>query len=422
MKKFMIIFILFIPFIAYSQLGDTLLLENCYKMAVENYPLIRQKALIQATSDLKIRNICTSWYPQINVNGQATYQSAVTEMPQVVPFFDPPTISKDQYKISLDINQALWDGGTTTALKKIETSGKQINEIGVEVELEKIKERINIIYFNIILSLQNKRIVENIQTNLKERLINTEAAVKNGASLSSNADVLKAEIIKTEQQILEIEAIIRSSFAMLKEFINIEVSESSILILPEIKSDFLVYDNQRPELKWYDLQIHSADISKSLTNSKLSPRVYAFGQAGYGRPGLDMLSNDFDYFYIIGAKFTWNISAFYQSGNEKKIADLQKSIISTQRETFEKNLKISSEKDLSDIKKYAGLIDKDQEIIRLRESITKSAAAQMENGVITATQYINELNAEQQARLSLELHKIQWLMSKINYMNSMGKM
>lgn len=422
MKKIFLLFFI-LPFTeALAQQADTISLNNCRQLAIANYPLIKQKDLLSEAAGLRIKNLNTNYFPQVSLNGQATFQSAVTEIPKISPMFDFPSMSQDQYKVTLDVNQTIWDGGTTAAQKKLENSNLLADQMNVDVEMAKIKERVNQIYFNILLAQQNEKVVRNIQEELKSKLKKTETGIKNEVMLQSNADIFKAEIIKTEQQLIELSNAKSASLKMLSEFINRTLSETTELIIPEGPVIEPVYDNKRLEMQLLDLQMNKLDISKSLVNTKVMPRFFAFGQGGYGRPGFNMLSNDFDFFYIVGAKLNWNISGFYQSGREKRVIEIQKNILNTQKETFDKNLKIASQKDAADIAKYKQLISKDDEIINLRQNITKTASTQLENGVITATEYVTELNAEMLARLNLELHKIQLKMAEINYLNSMGKL
>ena len=422
MKKILLAGILLFSVPVFAQKTDTLTLTACQQLAIENYPLIKQKDLLSASADLRIKNLNTSYLPQLSLNGQATYQSAVTQIPQFSPLVSVPSISKDQYKLTVDLNQTIWDGGLTSAQKKLEISSLQADKLNVDVQLASLKDRIDQIFFTILLSQENEKIIKSVQDNLNSQIKKIEKSIKDEVQIQSNADVLKAELIKTDQQLIEIANAKETAVKMLAEFLNKPVSENTVFKIPETEIAAIVYDNKRPEMQLFDYQMNKLDVSKKLTTARIMPRFYAFGQTGYGRPGFNMLSNDFDFFYIFGAKLSWNISGFYQSGREKKIIDIQKNLLDTQKETFDKNLKISSQKDMSDITKYEQLIEKDSEIIKLRENISRSAASQLENGIITATEYVTDFDAEIQAKLNSELHKIQLQMAKLNYLNSMGKL
>ncbi|MEI6124626.1 MAG: TolC family protein [Bacteroidota bacterium] len=422
MKKILVTCLILFSIPVFSQKTDTLTLVLCQQQAIENYPLIKQKDLLSASADLRIKNLNTSYFPQLSLSGQATYQSAVTQIPQFSPLFQVPSMNKDQYKVTLDLNQTIWDGGLTSAQKKLETSELQSDKLSVDVELAKIKTQINLIFFNILLDQQNQKVLSSIQADLQSRLKKMEAGIKDEVVLQSSADVLKAEYIKTEQQMIELKEAKQTAIKMLAEFINKPIAEDAVFKLPETDASIVVYDNKRLEMQLFDFQMNKLDVSKKLSTVKTMPKFYAFGQGGYGRPGFNMLSNNFDFFYIFGAKLSWNITGFYQTGREKQIIDIQKNLLQAQKETFDKNLKISSQKDMDDITKFQQLIENDNEIVRLRENITHSASVQLDNGIITATEYVTELNNEIQARFNMELHKIQLQMAKLNYLNAMGKL
>jgi outer membrane protein TolC len=269
---------------------------------------------------------------------------------------------------------------------------------------------------------QNENLLNNVLSELNSRLKKVEASVKNETALQSNADVIKAEIFNTEQKIIEASENKKSAMKMLELYISKPVSESSVFILPDFTVNPLSFENTRPEMTLYDLQKNKFDASKKLSNSKLIPKLSAFGQAGVGKPGYNMLLNEFKPFYMIGAKLTWNFWNWNQTSNEKKIFDIQKNIVDAQKETFDKNIRIAAQKDISDIQKFQSLIAKDNEIINLRKNIVKSFSSQLENGVITSTEYVTELNNETQAKLNLELHKVQLQMAKVNYLNNLGKL
>lgn len=422
MKRYILFIILSVIAIAgFPQKADTLTLEICRQLAKENYPLCKQKNLLKEISSLKIQNLNSNWFPQLSFGGQATYQSSVTEIPLIAPGFKPPDISRDQYKTYLDLSQTIWDGGLTNARKNYEERSLESEITSIDVDLEKLNERINLIYFSILLAQQNEIIINNVLDEIKNKLSKVESMIKNEVLLKNNADILKAEILKIHQQLIELSSSKKQALAVLKEFININVSEYTFFVIPEAITGDIMFENNRLENKLFELQKLKLNSQKKLIQVNLMPRIYAFGQGGYGRPGLNMLDNDFNLYYLGGIKVNWNISAFYQYGREKKMVDLQKSIIDIQKENFEKNLKISTRKEEEDIRKLREILKQDYEIIALRENISKTASSQLETGVITSTEYLTEKNAETQARLNLELHKILLVMSQVNYLNSMGK-
>ena len=421
MRKYILLFLILFCRFTFSQIPDTLTLDICQKKALENYPLIKQKDLISKTSELKLINIAKVYLPQLNLNGQATYQSEVTELPIVIPHVTIPTLDKDQYKAELDVNENIYDGGQSAKQKKLEQVSLQSNLQDLETELYQLKDKVNTVFFGIIALQESKKLLLVQKEDVKNNLAKVESGVKNGALLQSDADVLKAEIIKLDEQVIELESGITSGFNMLGDYLNATISETAILKLPEAVIAKTDYDIARPELKSFDLQQQTLDASKSLLDCRLIPRLSGFGELGYGRPGLNMLTNNFSSYYYVGAKVTWTLWDWHETKNEKQLIDIQSQTLNTQKDQFNQDIKLMLEKNISDIQKCQDLMEKDKEIIELRKSITLSSESQMVNGAITATEYLTEKNEELQAKLNLETHKIELVKAQIDYLTTKGK-
>jgi len=411
--------------VVYGQ-SDTVTLFDCYRQAEKTYPLARQTGMLEKSNELKIKNLNKNWLPQMNLNGSATLQSDVTELKlNLPPQFSSiqfPTISKDMYKVTVDINQSIYDGNVTGYQKKVETFNLQSDQQSIRVELYKLKDRISQAYFSIFLFQQNEALLNSTRDQLNEKLKEVRSAVANGASLSSNADAIQAELMKIDQQLIETRTDRSTAFRILSELTSSSIPENSTLVLPQVQISSTAFEDKRPELQLYDIQVSRTGVMKEMVNTRWNPRFYAFGQAGYGRPGLNMLSNDFTPWWIVGAKLTWNIWNWNLSKNEKKIYEIQGDIIGTQKETFEKNQRIEAGRGLAEIGKLGELLQKDNEIIELRTRITRAASSQLDNGVITSSDYIARLNEETMAKLSLELHRIQLVKAKIAYLFTLGKL
>jgi hypothetical protein len=252
--------------------------------------------------------------------------------------------------------------------------------------------------------------------------VEVKSAVSNGSQLQSNEDALEAEILLLDQQLIMILADRSATFKMLSELISNGIPESAYLVLPQVVISNPGYENKRLENELFTIQQDKTGIMKNMVTTKWNPRVSAFGELGYGRPGLNMLSNDFTGFWIFGGRLTWNIWNWNQNKNEKKIYDLQKDIILTQKETFDKNLRIATDKNVSEIVKLTDMLVKDEDIIRLRTKVTATASSQLTNGIISSSDYISRLNEETQAKLNRELHKIQLIKAKYNYLYTLGRL
>ncbi|MCK5822462.1 MAG: TolC family protein [Bacteroidales bacterium] len=417
--KRLIIFIFVICFAQtlFSQSADTLLLYDCYNKAIKNYPLYEQKDLHKSASELRMKNYTTNYLPTLDFNAQATYQSDVPGIE--LPMANISKVSKDQYRASIDLKQVIYDGGLTSSQKKIEKANFDVHANQLDVELYKLKERVNNIYFYILLLQENEKLLNTKINEIKDRQKNVESSVKNGVLLESNVDILEAALLKINQQLIDVRAGEKAAFLMLHEYIKQPIDEKSILVLPTIDIDFNDSIN-RPENKLFDNQINKLDLTSQLISKKRNPKLFGFGQFGYGRPGLNMLSDDFDTYYIFGAKISWNIWDWKNNSRQKDELSIQKNIVNTQKQTFEKNIRIVLDKEKCEIEKFEKLIESDEKIIKLRKKILKRSASKLENGVITSTDYLVDLNAETQSKINLKTHKIRLVQSKINYLTISG--
>ncbi len=414
MKKFKYLFLLY----CFSMNAQTLTLQQCYQLARENYPLIKRNDLLAKSKDYTVENASKAWLPQINILGQATYQSDVTQLPIKLPNATVEPLSKDQYKVFADVNQTIFDGGMITNQKKIAELQSQTEIQKNEVELEKLKDRINQLFFGIIQTDEQINQLDLSKSDLQNGLKKAEAQLKYGTILRSNVDVLKAQLINIEQQQIELKSLKSNFIKMLSFFTNKNLDEDTQLEKPE--KLLLTNENNRPELKLFDLQKQLSESQKSLIKSKNLPKLGAFLQAGYGKPGLNMLKNEFDTFFIGGIKLNIPISGFYTKINELALIDNQQQDIDIQKENFLFNQKFSMIQNSNDLEKIQKLIDKDIEIISLRESIKKASLAQLENGVINTNDYLREVNAEEQAKISKIKHEIQYLLTQYNLKTQLG--
>jgi outer membrane protein TolC len=411
--------IMFIPLL--SQQTETVTLTDCQKYAIDSFPSGRAKPLLTSSFYLRMKNIHTNWLPSLGFNAQATYQSDVTSINVPFPGISIPHPDKDQYKAAIDINQVLYDGGMTRAQKKLEEASYQTNIQQVNVNLNQLKDQVNQVYFSILLLQQSRNIALVMLNQLNDRLKMSSSAVKNGIILQSDYDAIQAEILKTEQQIIEIDENRIAGIRILEELTNHTLSENILFQVPEFTVEESAAIN-RPELMLYDLQIQQVEASRTLNKVQRMPKVYAMAQAGYGKPGFNMLSNKFDSFYLLGVSLKWNIWDWQKSNRERQVLAIDQNIIGTQRESFEKNTDITLENQRSAIRKYSKIIEKDSAIVELRIKIERSTSAQFENGVIRFNDYLTQLNSLIQAKLNKEVHRIQLSQAKVAYLTAKGEL
>lgn len=404
----------------FTQAQSSLTIEMCHELARNNYPLIQQKQLIEQSTAYSIANIGSGHLPQISINAQATYQSDVTQVPMAAPGFNIEPLSKDQYKIFGEVSQSLYDGGAIKGQKSLTETKGHVEDQQLEVELYKIKERINQLFFGILLVDEQTAQIELLQKDLERNIKRAEAAVKNGTAFKMSVELLQAENLKATQRMIETQSMREAYITMLGYFINQPLDETTVLTRPTV----LTFEDQpvlsRPELTLFNYQRELLGTQYELGKTKTLPRVGLFLQGGYGKPALNQLKNEFDTYYLGGIRLNWSLSGFYNSKRDKQLRDFNLQQVNAQKETFEFNTNLLTTQQKQELNKLNKLIEVDDQIIELRTSIKTTAEAQQENGVITTNDYLRELNAEDQAKQNRLLHEMQLLMALYAYQNTIG--
>lgn len=399
-------------------------LQECYRNAENNYPLRAQEQLSGDINLLKINNLNKNFLPRVNAGANISLQSDVTkvniELPAGLPELGMPEIRKDWYKLTLDLSQTIYDGSITRYQKQLEEANLRADLKGVEAELYRLRERVNQLFFGILLIDRNEKLLLAGAEKIRARIKEVNSAITSGAVPEMNLRILEAELIRLEQQVTELKHDRLTSCRMLEELTAIPLAPDAIFQLPEAAAIPDSFENRRPEYKLFDIQRNRIDLMKKMVITKWNPKVSAYGQAGYGRPGLNMLDSDFRPWWLIGARVTWSPWNWNENRNERKILALQSEIIRAQQESFDRNLRISAFKESGEAAKMAALLDQDRQIIVLRESVTQSAASQLDHGVITPADYIARLNEETTARITYELHQLQLVRARIAWLYTTG--
>lgn len=398
--------------------AQSLTIETCYSLATENYPLVKQRELLAKSNEYTLQNLSKGYLPQLTVAGQATYQSEVTQVPISLPGMDIPTLSKDQYKFYGEVNQTLFDGGVIKQQKLTQQSNLEVEQQKLEVELYKIKERINQLFFGMLLVDEQIRQTELLKQDINLGLKKTQAAIANGTAFKSSADVLRAELLNADQRTTELKAARRAYAEMLGLFINRPLDANVTVEKP--KTLTLSSDINRPEIILYESQNKTINAQYKLLTARNLPKLNLFVQGGYGRPALNMLSNDFEAYYIGGVRLNWSLSGLYTLKKDKALLDLNRKTIAVQKETFLFNTNYSLRQQSAEVNKYTELLTSDNDIIALRTSVKQTASVQLENGVITSNDYLREVNAEDKARQNKIVHEIQLLMAQYAQQTTTG--
>ncbi len=419
MKTIKLLFIVILFPVHLLMAQETVTLEQCQNWARENHPVLKQLDLYQQILNLKNENNSTSMLPQVNLNGQATYQSDVTKIGISIPNMNIPTVGKDQYKFYLDFKQTIWDGGLSRAKELINQAESGSNQQQAEVEIYQVKEKVNQFFFTSFLIQENLKILEKKTETLAERRKIMESAVNNGMVLSSELDQLLAELIKTEQLVIELKSNRETVLYALSILTGKTTDQMQNLVIPE-EPLALGTSLKRPELDFFSKQNDLLSANSEILKKQRNPKLFSFGQAGYGKPGMNMLNTKFDTYYLVGVGFSWNVLDWKTTSRQQQVLKLQQDIIQTKQETFIQNIDLATNQQTKQISQISELLKTDQELIQIRERITKTSASKLENGTITMADYIQDLNAETTAKLTLETRKIQLKEAKVKLDNIRG--
>lgn len=412
--------ILFGVLIACSIEAQSILkLEEAQARAAANYPLIRQKALAQQQAQLNVSNLQKNLLPQISLGAQATYQSEVTQLPIKLPNITVDPLSKDQYRALLDVNQLIYDGGVIRQQQSLQHLGEKIASQQVAIELQKLRERINQIYLGALLLEYQLGQTAIVEKDLQAGLSRIKAQVSNGTAVKAAQASIEAELIRNQQRAIEISFSKQGLLDVLAVWMGDTTSVQYQLLKPE--EQIAAADISRPELAYFMLQDSVYQLQNKLVDQKAAPKLSAFAQGGYGRPGLNMLKNEFAFFYTTGLRLQWSISSLYTNKHEKELTRISSRMNEVQKDQFMLQTNAALRQQLAEINKYKQLLSTDQQLIGLRVKVKETAAAQLENGLITPADYVREVQAEDQARQNALIHEMQLLQAIIQYNTISGK-
>lgn len=426
MKKMLIALVLLT---ACAGAAAEITLDRCQELAAENYPLIKKYSLLDATENVELSDINRGWLPRVGVYGQATVQNVVPSFPSTLTNMmhqmgaEIEGLGKLQYKVGLDVNQTVWDGGVSKTKRAIERRSTEANRAALDVELYGIKQRVQSIYFAILLLEsqieQSESGIDVVTANL-ERL---RSMVKNGAAMQSDADMVEAQLLTLSQQVAQAKSAVRGYREMLSVFTGKNLAHEA-LALPNVG----IPANQtpeRPELSLFDSRLALDNARRGMVNTTLMPKIGLFAQGYYGYPGIDyfkaMTGRDPSFNILAGVKVSWAIDGFYTKKNSLKKIEISEARTEADRETFLFNNALQTASQNEEISGLSIMMTDDSRIVELRRRVRMAAESQLRNGIVDATALTAKINDETQARLQSAYHRIQYVQAICNLKNTLNR-
>ncbi len=414
-KKILTLLMVLLPYTVFTQ---EITLDSCINAAKQNWPAFKKQLSITEQRQLIDETLNKNYLPKLNLSGQATYQSETVTFPSVPTMPDLfPEFPNDNYNVELNVNQIIWDGGNVKSEKEIQYAANDIDIQKLNVETYGLTGKINQLYTNFLYLTKSEEVLLISKEELIKNIKTLQSAFTNGAILKSDLDNIQAEKLKIDKEIINVQSMKLNTLHSLNLITGLNLNQQYSFKEPKIQQ---VENAIRPELSLLDAQLNytASTVNKFKTNRM--PKFFAFGKAGYGRPGYDFMNTDLHSYAMIGAKFSWDVFDWNLLKKQKKQVVLQQQIISDSRATLQKQITIEENQYLSQISQYKKQIEIDKKIIGLKESVYKAAESQMNNGTITSTEYLKIFNEWKRAKLTSELDILKLTTAQLNYNHSKG--
>ena len=398
-------------------------LDECIVWAYDNYPQIKEMSLIEMTKGIDLKNAAYAWLPHLNISGKATWQSEVVEMPMDIPGMDI-NIPHDQYGLTAEFTQQIWDGGTSRSQKELAEAGAEVKKTQLETNLWSIRSRVQNVFLGIILIDKQLELNRLLRESLERSSEEVKSRMEAGVALPSDLDQVSVNILSCLQQRASLDADRKSYVKILglltgRDMTDVElaVPQDAVNYVDDGARDF----ETRPEMAFYAAQLKQNEFQRRQLNTLISPKLNLSLQGGYGRPGMNMLSGDFSGYFVAGLKLQWNIGALYTRGLDKRKVNADAQKIDLTRKTFILNSSVEAEQKNNAILKARDVLEKDSEIIGLRQRIRASGENQYREGTIKMNDYLSMLDEEYKARANESMHEVQLMMAVYDMKNTIGK-
>jgi outer membrane protein TolC len=407
---------------------DTLRLSTLQAAAISSDPRVQQSELLRSATDLRQAVIGSERLPRLSVNGWASHQSDVTQPEFGVPGVTFPEFPKDRWQTTLDVEQPIYDAGDVARRRAVEQARHAESQAGVDVALYQLRSEVNSAFYSAFLLDKRSHEFQALVVDLDARLTAVRARVEAGAALGRDAAEIEAELVRAELRRDEARASRRAALAILSELVGAPVDTAAVLTLPEQAPELaapsdpaaLAALRQRPEFEQLQRSRFRLDKEAEATSVENRPRVFAFGQAGIGLPGLDQFRRSPDAFWQAGIRLEWRPWTWRSAGRTAAALRLEQDVLASEEAALGRQLARAVATDLEDISRLKATVADDERIVALRTEVERQARAQYDEGAITTPEYVEARTDVLEARLELERHRVELAQARSRYITTLG--
>lgn len=418
--------------------AQVLTLDECQRLAAENYPAVSKYELIEQTTELSVKKLNMGYVPQLKFLAQVTYQSDVPTLPEFLtgmPEYDAYIQSRIgtgkgsisqaqydrgdygfvdplQYRLALQLDQVIWDGGTIEAQKRVARAQGEVQKAAADVDMYALRDRVNNLFFGVLLLNEKIELLSDVEALLEANARKLDTLYAGGLVTTADKATLQAELYSVQQQRMQLEYSARTCKKLLSMFVGRDVDEYDSLQKPDIL-DVLPTENRRPELQQMEAQLRLFDAQEKLVKTSVIPNFSLFATGYFSNFGYDIFKNMFARGLRpdaqVGVALKWNISNFYTLNKTKKQIQIGRQMVNTGRETFLFNMNQLTAQNSENIALYREMMEKDEQIIALRTEIRQAAEIKLDNGIIDLNNLLAEIQKEDKAKNDHASHEIEML-------------
>jgi len=403
---------------------DSLRLYDLRATALTQDPRAAELELLASQSALRLQNINADLKPALSFESQAQYQSDVASIPITLPGISIPTPQHDTYDAHLNANQRIFDPSLSSR-RAVERAQTVESQARVRTALYSISESVNTAFFTALRSQSQIAELETTLTDIEAQISVADDRVKAGTALPSESDALRAELLRRRQAVAEQTAARKAAIAVLSDLIGKPIDPSIPLAAPDLAATVAAARSasdvrDRPEYQQFQATRDVLDKTSDALSAQLKPRISAFGRAGYGRPGLNPLSDKFDSYWLTGLQLQWSPWNWGLTNRDREINKLQRDIVASEEKAFTAGLQRAVEQDKAAIDRLQAALEQDDQIIALREKIFVETRARYAEAVITSADYVDKQTDVLAARLSRASHRVELAQARAHLLTTLG--